>query len=260
MNKWRERLLGLHIGAGSLPLLVSKAMNAVETRKPPFKFACANPHSLVVARKDTQFMDALHACDAIVADGVGVTLAGWLVSIDVGPRITGIDFFRGMMLELNRRGGRAFFFGSTDEVLQKVMKNARHDFPNVHVDVFSPPYGEWSEDANQEMIDCIRAAQPDVLWVGMTAPKQEKWVHHNAEKLAVPVIGSIGAVFQYYAGDIKRAPEWLCHMGFEWLYRLAGEPRRLWRRTIVSAPAFIYLVIRERLLLMVHGEQAPVVR
>ena len=75
-------------------------------------------------------------------------------------------------------------------------------------------------------------------------------MHRNAAQLQVPVIGAIGAVFQYYAGEVKRAPEWICHLGFEWLYRLAGEPRRLWRRTVISAPLFLYFVMRERLALL----------
>jgi N-acetylglucosaminyldiphosphoundecaprenol N-acetyl-beta-D-mannosaminyltransferase len=192
-------------------------------------------------------MHALHACDAIVPDGVGVTLVGRLTGVRVGPRITGMDFFLGLMSKLNRRGGRAFFFGSSDVVLRRMVLRAQQEFPNVQVDVLSPPYGQWSEADNDAMIARIRAAQPDVLWVGMTAPKQEKWVHDNARKVDVPVVGSIGAVFDYYAEVVHRAPQWLCNLGLEWLYRLVFEPRRLWRRTFVSAPQFLLLALRERL-------------
>jgi N-acetylglucosaminyldiphosphoundecaprenol N-acetyl-beta-D-mannosaminyltransferase len=251
-----KKMLGLKIGVASLDTLLRSAMTTVRERSSTFKFACANPHSLVAASKDAEFMDALRSCDAVVADGIGVTLVGRLTGVDVGPRITGLAFFQGIMHSLNHRGGRVFFFGSTDAVLQKVIVRARHEFPNIHIEVFSPPYGAWSEAANQQMIARIRDARPDVLWVGMTAPKQEKWMHRNASVLEVPVMGAIGAVFQYYAGEIKRAPDWLCKLGFEWLYRLAGEPRRLWRRTVVSAPAFLYLVMRERLVMLLHGEQS----
>jgi len=97
------------------------------------------------------------------------------------------------------------------------------------------------------MIGEIRAFNPDVLWVGMTAPKQEKWVAANRKQLHVPVIGSIGAVFDYYAGVTQRAPQWICNLGLEWLYRLPREPKRLWRRTFVSAPVFLWSVLLERL-------------
>jgi len=250
MAVWQDKLLGLRIGAGSFKSLLDRAMFAIESGKPPFKFACANPHSLVAARRDKSFMEALCACDAVVADGIGVTLAGRLTGVDVGPRITGLEFFSGIMQSLNRRGGRVFFFGSSDGVLEQIRMRCRTDYPNLHIEVYSPPYGEWPEQENQQMIGMINDSKPDVLWVGMTAPKQEKWMHRNAAQLQVPVIGAVGAVFQYYAGEVKRAPEWICRLGFEWLYRLAGEPRRLWRRTIISAPLFLYFVMRERLALL----------
>jgi len=250
MNGWQDKLLGLRIGAGSFQSLLGRAMQAIESRKPPFKFACANPHSLVAARRDKSFMEALCSCDAVVADGIGVKLAARLTGVDVGPRITGPEFFNGIMQSLNRRGGRVFFFGSSDAVLEKIVARGRIEFPKLHIEAFSPPYGDWPEDDNQRMIKMINDAKPDVLWVGMTAPKQEKWIHHNGYRLQVPVIGAIGAVFQYYAGEVRRAPDWICELGFEWLYRLIGEPRRLWRRTVISAPLFIYLVMRERLAVL----------
>lgn len=245
----KTELLGLQIGVGSLESLLQRAMVSVCDRHPPFKFACANPHSLVAAQSDANFLRALRACDAVVADGVGVTLVGRLTGVQVGPRITGTDFFLGLMSKLNRRGGRAFFFGSSDEVLKRMVARAGRDFPNVHIEVLSPPYGQWSDADNDAMIARIRDAKPDVLWVGMTAPKQEKWVNDYAQRMDVPVVGSIGAVFDYYAGKVHRAPQWLCDLGLEWLYRLAQEPGRLWRRTFVSAPQFLILALRERLMI-----------
>ena len=97
------------------------------------------------------------------------------------------------------------------------------------------------------MIEALGRAKPDVLWVGMTAPKQEKWVASNAAQLGIPLIGSVGAVFDYYAGVTHRAPQWICNLGLEWLYRLPREPKRLWRRTFVSAPTFLWLAFLERL-------------
>ena len=242
----KKQLLGLQIGAGSLELLIEKAVISIRERNPPFKFACANPHSLVTAQADGEFMQALRACNAVVADGVGVTLVARLTGVQVGPRITGTDFFLGLMSKLNRRGGRAFFFGSSDSVLGSMLVRARREFPNIHIDILSPPYGSWSEADNDAMVEQIRAAKPDVLWVGMTAPRQEKWIQQNALRLDVPVMGSIGAVFDFYAGNTQRAPDWICGIGLEWLYRLAREPRRLWRRTLLSAPRFLWLVARER--------------
>jgi N-acetylglucosaminyldiphosphoundecaprenol N-acetyl-beta-D-mannosaminyltransferase len=241
------RILGVRIGRRSLSELVSAAEMAIATPRSSFIFACANPHSLVVARSDAQFRRALEMADAVVADGVGCQWAAALAGVAVGPRITGSEFFVSIMTALNRRGGRAFFFGSSDVVLEKLAARVRQNFPGVAISMLSPPYRPWSEEENQLMIGEIRNFEPDVLWVGMTAPKQEKWVACYGAELGVPVIGSVGAVFDYYAGVTQRAPQWICSLGLEWLYRLPREPKRLWRRTFVSAPAFLWLVLLERM-------------
>jgi len=243
----KDRLLGVRIGRRTLAELVTDSLRSVQERNRSFIFACANPHSLVVARADPEFRAALEAADAIVADGVGCSLAAALTGAAVGPRITGTDYFLGVMSALNRTGGRVFFFGSRTEVLAILGERLSRDFPRITVASLSPPFGAWPADENRQMIATIRQFAPDVLWVGMTAPKQEKWVAANADQLQVPVIGSIGAVFDYYAGVTRRAPQWVCNLGLEWLYRLPREPRRLWRRTFVSAPQFLWFVLRERL-------------
>jgi N-acetylglucosaminyldiphosphoundecaprenol N-acetyl-beta-D-mannosaminyltransferase len=248
-------MLGVRIGSRSLEELVAASEAAIRKRCEPFVFACANPHSLVVARADTEFQDALERASAVVADGVGCTWVAKLAGISVGPRITGSDFFVSVMGMLDRAGGRAFFFGSRDEVLRRMIERAAHQFPRVEVASLSPPFRPWSAHENDEMIGTINDFKADVLWVGMTAPKQEKWVASNMSRLRVPVVGSVGAVFDYYAGVTKRAPQWICSMGLEWLYRLPREPKRLWRRTLVSAPKFLLLVMRERITGRAHSPQ-----
>jgi N-acetylglucosaminyldiphosphoundecaprenol N-acetyl-beta-D-mannosaminyltransferase len=249
-----QRMLGIPIGVHSLDSLLESVSHAVQTSAGPFTVACANPHSLVVAQQDETFRCALQSCSAVVADGAGVTFAARLLRTEVGPRITGTDFFLGAMRRLDRVGGKAFFLGSVNPVLQLVKERVARDFPRVTVETLSPPFGTWSAEQQAEVMQRIRAAQADVLWVGMTAPKQEKWMHAHAEECGVPVVGAIGAVFDYYAGAVRRAPQWICHLGFEWLYRLLGEPRRLWRRTLISGPQFAWLLLRERLHAGGQGE------
>jgi len=240
-------LLGVRIYPASLSELESEAKTAIAERRHSFVFACANPHSLVIAQHDPEFRDALEGASAVVADGVGCQWGAALSGISIGPRITGMDFFLATMLALNKDGKKAFFFGSSDAVLSKLKDRVQRDFPRVRLRSLSPPFRTWSDDENRQMVEQIREFKPDVLWVGMTAPKQEKWVAVNKQQLAVPVIGSIGAVFDYYAGTTRRAPQWICDIGLEWLYRLPGEPKRLWRRTLVSAPRFLWYVWLERL-------------
>jgi N-acetylglucosaminyldiphosphoundecaprenol N-acetyl-beta-D-mannosaminyltransferase len=169
-----------------------------------------------------------------------------LVGVQVGPRITGTDYFEAVLRGLQQRGGgRVFFFGSSSRVLDRISERFASEFPSLTLcGTLSPPYGSWSDKENRQMIQVINAAKPDVLWVGMTAPKQETWVEANRHKLIAPVIGSIGAVFDFYAGTYARAPQWVCRIGFEWAYRFILEPRRMWRRNFVSAPKFLWLVLR----------------
>jgi N-acetylglucosaminyldiphosphoundecaprenol N-acetyl-beta-D-mannosaminyltransferase len=242
----RRELLGVRVGVQDLRSLIGAAMTSIVERHPPFTFACANPHSLVVAQRDAHFYRALRSCSAVVADGVGVTVGGLIAGRNVGPRITGNDFFLGVMRQLNARSGRVFLLGSTPAVLDRMMRRARREFPNLDITAMAPPFGTWDRKTNADIVGAINDARPDVLWVGMTAPKQEKWVHDNAELLLAPVIGSIGAVFDFYAETTVRAPEIICRAGFEWLYRLIREPKRLWRRTLVSAPMFMWLVLVDR--------------
>ena len=123
------------------------------------------------------------------------------------------------------------------------------EFPEIEVcGTLSPPYRSWTSEENKAMIAKVNAARPDVLWVGMTAPKQEKWVAANRNQLDVPVVGSVGAVFDFFAGTNPRAPQWMCKLGLEWVYRLIREPRRMWRRTVISAPKFVVLVLWHHVL------------
>lgn len=242
-------LLGIPIDRKSIREGTEEALQAIDRSRPQVVFACANPHSLVVAQQDAHFHASLTHADFVVADGVGASLMARFVGIQIGPRITGTDYFQKVLGALQQRGsGRVFFFGSSQRVLDLITKRFAKDFPSLTLcGVLSPPFGTWSEVENHRMVKAINDAEPDVLWVGMTAPKQEKWVETNRRRLAVPVIGSIGAVFDFYAGTYSRAPKWVRNIGLEWAYRFIREPRRMWRRNFVSAPKFVWLVIRRHL-------------
>jgi N-acetylglucosaminyldiphosphoundecaprenol N-acetyl-beta-D-mannosaminyltransferase len=238
-------LLGVRIGRSALDELVDRSVSAVTGTAERVILACANPHSMVVAKTDSQFHDALNSATHVVSDGFGCRIAALLTGRDFGPRITGFDYFEALMRNLNKRGGKVFFLGSSPETLARIKLRCARDYPNLEIHNHSPPFGTWTEAEDARIAQLVRTVDPDVLWVGLTAPKQEKWAAAHKDDLRTPVIGCIGAVFDYYAGTIKRAPRWVCRTGLEWLYRLAGEPRRLWRRTLVSFPVFMWLVINE---------------
>lgn len=208
-----------------------------------------NAHSYNVAHVDELFAEALCKGDYLIPDGASIVKACRWLKAKSKPkeRIAGWDLFQWEMDWLNQRGGKCFFMGSSEKVLTLIKQQAAIDYPNIQVAVYSPPYKpEFSEDDSRNMIEAINEADPDLLWIGMTAPKQEKWTYSHWGELDIHChCGTIGAVFDFYAGTIKRAPIWWQEHSLEWLYRLIKEPRRMWRRYIIGNVKFSYYIFKE---------------
>ncbi len=210
--------------------------------------ACLNPHSYAVALEDQAFLEALRSADWLIPDGVGVVLAGRVLGASIPERVTGSDIFYGLHQRMNAAGGfSVFFLGASEETLALIRARMAVDYPAIRVaGTYSPPFKpEYSTAELDEMITAVNAARPDVLWVGMTAPKQEKWIFQNLHRLDVKFAGAVGAVFDFYVGKVKRSHPVFQDMGLEWLPRLLRQPVRLWRRTFVSAPIFVWHVVRQ---------------
>ena len=141
------------------------------------------------------------------------------------------------------------FMGSSEAVLAKIKERAANVYPNIEVTTYSPPYkAEFSADDNAAIISAINETAPDLLWIGMTAPKQEKWAYRHWEELHINChVGTIGAVFDFFAGTARRAPLWWQKHSLEWLYRLCMEPGRMWRRYVVGNPLFLWHILLEKL-------------
>ena len=140
------------------------------------------------------------------------------------------------------------FMGSSEKVLDLIVKRAAEVYPHLKIVTYSPPYKpELSEEDNKAIVEAINAADPDLLWIGMTAPKQEKWTYSHWNELNIHChVGTIGAVFDFFAGTVERAPIWWqCH-GLEWLYRLLKEPKRMWRRYIIGNTLFLWNMLKEK--------------
>ena len=210
-----------------------------------------NAHSFVVAQKDAAFADALLQADALLPDGISIVKACRWLRMQNAPdeKIAGADLFEYEMGKLEEKGGTCFFLGSSQKVLARIEKKAAELYPNIRVITYSPPYKPFfTAEESQSMVDAVNSADPDLFWVGMTAPKQEKWIHdHWAELDLHGHAGAIGAVFDFFAGTVERAPQKWIDLGLEWLYRLLKEPRRTWRRYLIDNPKFLWLVLREKL-------------
>ena len=208
-----------------------------------------NAHSYNTALKDAFFAEALMKGDALIPDGASIVMACRKKKAKSQPteRITGWDLFTMEMERLNQKGGTCFFMGSSEKVLNLIREKAKTVYPNIRIETYSPPYKpEFSEEENRAIIEAINRANPDLLWIGMTAPKQEKWAYRHWNELDIHChCGTIGAVFDFFAGTMERAPLWWQEHSLEWLYRLLKEPKRMWRRYIIGNTLFIWNVFRE---------------
>ena len=211
-----------------------------------------NAFSYDNARKDVLFSEALQKGDVLIPDGISIVKACRFLNAKSQPkeRIAGWDLFVYEMEKLNRVGGKVMFLGSSDAVLNLIRQRVAEKYPKIEVDTYSPPYKPvFSDEENEAMISAINHSNPDLLWIGMTAPKQEKWAYTHLDRLDVHChIGTIGAVFDFFAGTMKRAPERWQRAGLEWLYRLLSEPRRMWRRYFIGNAKFIYYIMLEKIM------------
>ena len=238
-----------------------------------------NAHSYNTAQKDELFAEALKNGDALIPDGASVVKAcRWLkAKSQPKERIAGWDLFEYEMgrqeapFNPPRRGKpdsdesdsplglhelswepihkpKVMFMGSSEKVLELIREKAKVVYPHLEVVTYSPPYKpEFTEEDNAAIIKAINDANPDLLWIGMTAPKQEKWAYSHWDELDIHChCGTIGAVFDFFAGTAKRAPKWWQEHSLEWLYRLIIEPKRMWRRYIIGNALFLWNIWKER--------------
>lgn len=197
-----------------------------------------NAHSYNTALKDVFFAEALMKGDALIPDGASIVMACRKLKAKSQPteRIAGWDLFAMEMERLNQKGGTCFFMGSSEKVLNLIREKAKTVYPNIRIETYSPPYKpEFSEEENRAIIEAINRANPDLLWIGMTAPKQEKWAYRHWDELDI----------HCHCGTMERAPLWWQEHSLEWLYRLLKEPKRMWRRYIIGNTLFIWNVFRE---------------
>ena len=210
-----------------------------------------NAYSYNMAQEDAFFAEALAKGDVLIPDGAPIPWACRMVGHKNPPqsRCAGWDLFVYEMDKWNERGGTVMFMGSSEKVLSLIRQRAAEVYPRLKVVTFSPPFkAEFSPEDSADIVSHINEADPDLLWIGMTAPKQEKWTYSHWSELKIHChTGSIGAVFDFFAGTSKRAPEWWQKHGLEWLYRLCSEPRRMFKRYVIGNPKFLLNVMKEKL-------------
>jgi N-acetylglucosaminyldiphosphoundecaprenol N-acetyl-beta-D-mannosaminyltransferase len=198
-----------------------------------------NPHSVMMCLRDAAMRDATRAASLILPDGVGVVIAARILGYPHNGRVAGPN----LMLKLcdwNRKDDcRHFFYGGAEGVADRLAEKLSSLYPGLKVvGTYSPPFGLLSVEEDNAVVERINAADPDIVWVGLGAPKQEKWMAAHIDRIDACTMIGVGAAFDFHSGNAKWAPAWVRRMGFEWVYRFVLEPHRMWRRDI---DGFIFL-------------------
>lgn len=209
--------------------------------------AISNPHSVLLCQRDDRMLRATLDAGLVLPDGIGIVLAARLLGYRHFGRATGPT----LMLKLcdwgRENGYRHFFYGGAEGVADKLAERLSGEYPGLNVvGIYCPPFRHLSDEEDRLMVEKINSARPDIVWVGLGAPKQEKWMAEHVGRIKATAMIGVGAAFDFHSGNVKWAPALIRRFGLEWAYRLIQEPRRLWRRNLDS-PLFLSQVVRQRL-------------
>lgn len=242
----KVNILDTKVSRYNLQETINLFSDAIENGK-RLRVSVTPSNCLLWARKDVKLQKIYNTADIVTADGVPVVWASKLLKEPIRGRVTGLDLLPEFAKIASEKKFKMFFLGAADGVAEQLAKKLEIENPGLQVaGTYSPPYAKaFSDEENQKMIDLVNSSGADILWVSLTAPKQDYWIADHFDQLNVSVAIGVGAAFDVIAGNIKRSPEWMQHAGLEWFYRLLKEPKRLSRRYLLEAPLFIPLILRQ---------------
>ena len=242
------RVLGIRVDAVQIPDAIKVLESWIEERGPARYVAVTGMHGVSVSREDAEFGRILDDAGLVVADGMPLVWLGrWQGHRHMHRRVYGPELMETFCRETGSRY-RHFFYGGAPGVADHLAQAERERYGIQIAGTYCPPFRPLTEKEESDVQALIEKTRPDVLWVGLSTPKQERWMHQHRHTLRVPVMLGVGAAFDLNTGRLKQAPAWMRENGLEWLFRLCAEPRRLWQRYIVNGSQFAWAVCVEHLL------------
>jgi len=240
-------VLGVRVNAVQMDEVVEQMERWIGKREGCRFIAVTGMHGVTEAQHDAYFKQILNSADLVVPDGMPLVWLGRRRGYALKRRVYG----PGLLAVLSSKTGPRdpeYFYGGVPGVASLLAQVLQKEFATDVVGTYSPPFAPLSKEEDEQVIANINAAKPDVLWIGLSTPKQERWIYEHRDKLQVPVAIGVGAAFDLNSRRSRQAPRWMREHGFEWLFRLWQEPRRLWRRYLVYGSEFIWRVGWELLL------------
>jgi N-acetylglucosaminyldiphosphoundecaprenol N-acetyl-beta-D-mannosaminyltransferase len=244
----RVNICDVHVDKYSFDEVVEIIAARAVSRNSPQYVVTPNAQHIVTLQRDTHFRAIYRNAFLAVPDGVPLLWAARLFNTPLSGRVNGTDLFERLCQISAEQGLKVFLLGGRPGAADKAMQALKVQYPDLRiVGTYCPPYGFESKPVELQKINStIQLAKPDILFVGLGAPKQEYWIYDNYQQLGVPVSIGIGVSFEFTSGMVKRAPIFMQKIGLEWFFRLISEPKRLWRRYVIGNTIFALLVLRQK--------------
>jgi len=239
-------VLGVRVDAVQIPQVVSLMQRWIQERAAVHYIAVTGMHGVMEAQQDPGFRSILEVADLVVPDGMPLVWLGRRHGHALRRRVYGPELMETFCCTTGT-SYRHFFYGGGPGVADRVAGVLKQRYGVNVAGTYFPPFRPLTEEENEQVSSRIRAAAPDVVWVGLGTPKQERWMYEHSARLRAPVMVGVGAGFDFVAGRVKQAPAWMRESGLEWLFRLIQEPRRLWRRYFINGAEFVWKVSLELL-------------
>ncbi|MEM6342858.1 MAG: WecB/TagA/CpsF family glycosyltransferase [Bacteroidota bacterium] len=237
--------LHTRISTGSFEDFVQEVLRLGSQRQSSYT-CCVNVHMVVESRRDSSLEEAVYHADLAAPDGMPLCKVLKIKDNIEQERVAGMDLVPELLKRSAEQGLKVFFYGDTDEVLEAIKQKSQAEFSGLQIaGAYSPPFRALSEREDQEVVDMINESGADILFVALGCPKQEKWMAAHKGRVHASMLG-IGNALRTYLGYEKRAPQWMQKFALEWLYRLAQNPRRLWKRYFVSNSIFLLLLLKNK--------------
>jgi N-acetylglucosaminyldiphosphoundecaprenol N-acetyl-beta-D-mannosaminyltransferase len=247
MTSERVNILGVGISAIDMALALKMVNAWIEAGDR--QYVCVTGvHGVMESQRDVEVRRIHNRAGMVTPDGMPLVWLSRLSGRRHVDRVYGPDLMLALCERGLAKGYRHYFYGGAEGVPEKAVETLRKKYPGLQIaGTYSPPFRPLTEDERAAVVARINAAEADIVWVGLSTPKQERWMAAQVGALDVNVLIGVGAAFDFIAGTKRQAPRWIQRSGFEWLYRLVQEPRRLWKRYLINNPAFIFLVAAQAL-------------
>ena len=237
--------------------LMKEWIDGYSSKAPCRRIVVTGFHGIFEAHKNPDFKSVLNSADLWVPDGIAPVWIARLKGNRGVVRTPGAEIMQAYFKLADENGYSSFFYGDTEETLANLKRRLQADYPGHTIaGVFSPPFRSLTETEDNNIIQMINNSRPDVLWVALGMPKQDRWIFEHLDRLRVPIAVGVGAAFSFISGDVKRVPEWIGRFGLEWLWRLSREPKKLWKRDFVDGPMFLFNVFLELTGLRKYGSKS----